>query len=242
MGDVGAGSRPRRQDLGLSTDVGGMIECRPGARLWGPGDEDSVWEPAIDLFLLNRGNAYDGLACLFGIRNSFGFRPWRKAVASRMTPRTGFEVSSPPMAVNSRRIRDHLADVGWIERRGLAGDRRLWHTQPGQDVHARTAAAGRGPAEGGRTGRPLRGPPRSLRCRVPRPSARPARGRPAHGETRLAGDPSARRRKAVGKRRTKSCTNSVLAPRPGCQSLHPEDPVRAPTGSGARSAPVARTW
>ncbi|WP_258024511.1 hypothetical protein [Streptomyces bambusae] len=34
-----------------------------------------MWEPAIDLFLLNRGNAYDGLACLFGVRNTFGFRP-----------------------------------------------------------------------------------------------------------------------------------------------------------------------
>ncbi|MCA2228454.1 hypothetical protein [Nonomuraea aurantiaca] len=59
----------------MSTDVSGMIECRPGARLWGPDDEDSVWQAAIDLFLLNRGNAYDGLACLFGIRNTFGFRP-----------------------------------------------------------------------------------------------------------------------------------------------------------------------
>jgi hypothetical protein len=52
-----------------------MIECRPGARLWGPEDEDSVREAGIDLFLLNVGNAYDGLACLFGVRNAFGFRP-----------------------------------------------------------------------------------------------------------------------------------------------------------------------
>lgn len=59
----------------MSTDVSGMIECRPGARLWGPDDAEPVWEAAIDLFLLNRRNAYDGLACLFGIRNSFGFRP-----------------------------------------------------------------------------------------------------------------------------------------------------------------------
>ncbi|GHI90432.1 hypothetical protein Sxan_77960 [Streptomyces xanthophaeus] len=44
-------------------------------RLRGPDDEDSVWEVAIGLFLLNRGNAYDGLACLCGVRNSFGFRP-----------------------------------------------------------------------------------------------------------------------------------------------------------------------
>ncbi|MEV6197816.1 hypothetical protein AB0M19_36105 [Streptomyces sp. NPDC051920] len=59
----------------MSTDVSGMIECRPGARLWGPDDEDSVWEAGIDLVLLNQGNAYDGLACLFGVRNYFGFRP-----------------------------------------------------------------------------------------------------------------------------------------------------------------------
>ncbi|MFI6517666.1 hypothetical protein ACIBF1_19070 [Spirillospora sp. NPDC050679] len=59
----------------MSTDVIGMIECRPGALLWGPDDEDSVWQAAIDLFLLNRGNAYDGLACLFGVRNTFGFHP-----------------------------------------------------------------------------------------------------------------------------------------------------------------------
>lgn len=59
----------------MSTDVSGMIECRPGARLWGPDDEDSVWEAGIDLLLLNMANAYDGLACLFGIRNHFGFRP-----------------------------------------------------------------------------------------------------------------------------------------------------------------------
>ncbi|MFF5007619.1 hypothetical protein ACFY3G_32910 [Streptomyces phaeochromogenes] len=59
----------------MSTDVSGMIECRPWARIWGEEDEDAVWHAAIDLFLLNTGNAYDALACLFGVRNSFGFRP-----------------------------------------------------------------------------------------------------------------------------------------------------------------------
>ncbi|MFJ9598016.1 hypothetical protein ACIRS3_35385 [Streptomyces virginiae] len=59
----------------MSTDVSGMIECRPGARLWGSDDDDSMWEAGIDLLHLNMGNAYDGLACLFGIRNSFGFQP-----------------------------------------------------------------------------------------------------------------------------------------------------------------------
>ncbi|MFC9456076.1 hypothetical protein ACFWN5_30990 [Streptomyces sp. NPDC058430] len=59
----------------MSTEVSGLIECRPGARLWGPDDEDSVWHAAIDLWLLDIGNAYDALACLFGVRNSYGFRP-----------------------------------------------------------------------------------------------------------------------------------------------------------------------
>jgi hypothetical protein len=59
----------------MSTDVSGLIECRPLARIWGEDDEDAVLHAAIDLFLLNTGNAYDALACLFGVRNSFGFRP-----------------------------------------------------------------------------------------------------------------------------------------------------------------------
>ncbi|MDI3407128.1 hypothetical protein [Streptomyces cavernicola] len=54
----------------MSTELSGTIECRPGARLWGPDDEHSLWQAAIDLWLLNVGNAYDALACLFGIRNS----------------------------------------------------------------------------------------------------------------------------------------------------------------------------
>lgn len=41
----------------------------------GEDDEDAVWHAAIDLFLLNTGNVYDAFACLFGVRNSFGFRP-----------------------------------------------------------------------------------------------------------------------------------------------------------------------
>lgn len=50
----------------MSTDASGMVECRPGARFWGLDDEDSVWQAAIDLFLLNCGNAYDGLVCRSG--------------------------------------------------------------------------------------------------------------------------------------------------------------------------------
>ncbi|MEV7852351.1 hypothetical protein [Streptomyces sp. NPDC088183] len=59
----------------MSTDASGMIECRPLARIWGEDDEDAVWHAAIDLSLLNTGNAYGAFACLFGTRNSFGFRP-----------------------------------------------------------------------------------------------------------------------------------------------------------------------
>ncbi|WP_415948332.1 hypothetical protein [Streptomyces sp. KLOTTS4A1] len=59
----------------MSTDVSGMIECRPWAQVWGEDDEDAVWTAAIDLFLLNTGNTYDALACLFGVRNAFGFQP-----------------------------------------------------------------------------------------------------------------------------------------------------------------------
>ncbi|MCL6736234.1 hypothetical protein [Streptomyces neyagawaensis] len=59
----------------MATDLSGLIECRPGTRLWGPDDEDSVWHAAMDLFVLNVGNAYDALACLFGVRNDTGFRP-----------------------------------------------------------------------------------------------------------------------------------------------------------------------
>ncbi|WP_406278676.1 hypothetical protein OHT93_37680 [Streptomyces sp. NBC_00191] len=58
-----------------ATEVSRMIECRPGARLWGPEDEDSTWQAGIDLFLLNNGNAYDTLACHFGVRNYLGFQP-----------------------------------------------------------------------------------------------------------------------------------------------------------------------
>lgn len=59
----------------MSTEVSGMIEGRPGARLWGPDNEDSRWHPGIGLFLVNNSNAYDAIGGLFGIRNHLGFRP-----------------------------------------------------------------------------------------------------------------------------------------------------------------------
>ncbi|MER7141130.1 hypothetical protein ACIQGA_31420 [[Kitasatospora] papulosa] len=47
----------------MSTDVSGMIDCRPGARLWGPDDEDSVWEVGIDRGFPD--DASDGLRAEF---------------------------------------------------------------------------------------------------------------------------------------------------------------------------------
>ncbi|MFB6616166.1 hypothetical protein ACFCV9_18460 [Streptomyces sp. NPDC056367] len=59
----------------MSTEVSGMIECRPWRTLWDDDDQEAGWQGAVDLFLLNTGNAYSALACLFGVRNSYGFRP-----------------------------------------------------------------------------------------------------------------------------------------------------------------------
>jgi hypothetical protein len=39
----------------MPTGAGGTSECRPGARLWDPDDEDTVGEAGIGLFPLDRG-------------------------------------------------------------------------------------------------------------------------------------------------------------------------------------------
>jgi hypothetical protein len=59
----------------MSIDFNGMIESNPGVRIFGPGDEDAVWQTTMDIHHLNNGNARDALACLFGVRNDYGFRP-----------------------------------------------------------------------------------------------------------------------------------------------------------------------
>jgi hypothetical protein len=74
--DRAAGPADAEQDLDRHRRVNSTLvhaERAPGPR--GAGGEDSVWHATIDLFLLNGGNAYDALACLFGVRNHFGFRP-----------------------------------------------------------------------------------------------------------------------------------------------------------------------
>ncbi|MFD9651573.1 hypothetical protein [Streptomyces mirabilis] len=48
----------------MSTDVSGMIECRPGARLSGPDDEDSVRDASEAL--RTEYAAYDGSADVHG--------------------------------------------------------------------------------------------------------------------------------------------------------------------------------
>ncbi|MEU8958490.1 hypothetical protein AB0C93_29795 [Streptomyces sp. NPDC048518] len=66
----------RRHALKLRSDNPSpcLLSCglAPGS---GEDDEDVVWTAAIDLFVLNTGNSYDAPACLFGVRNSFGFQP-----------------------------------------------------------------------------------------------------------------------------------------------------------------------
>ncbi|MGW0117911.1 hypothetical protein [Streptomyces sp. NPDC003327] len=125
----------------MSTEVSGMIECRTGARLWGPDDEDDcVWHAAIDLFLLDNGNAYDALACLFGIRNCFGFHPLAEG---RGFPRDASEGLQAEYAAYGGSPDTHgttwitwaeLASTDWLEtdssctrsRESVAGDGSDW--------------------------------------------------------------------------------------------------------------------
>jgi hypothetical protein len=119
----------------MSTDVSGMIECRPGARLWDGDDEDALWMTAIDLFLLNTGNAYDALSCLFGVRNSFGFRPLAEG---RGLPedtsdgvRAAFSAYGGPKAVHG------TTWITWAEL--VAAD---WDETDNSGAHSRRAVAG----------------------------------------------------------------------------------------------------
>ncbi|MFJ8826175.1 hypothetical protein ACIREE_30940 [Streptomyces sp. NPDC102467] len=124
----------------MSTDVSGMIECRPWAKVWGEDDEDTIWTAAIDLFLLNTGNAYDALACLFGVRNSFGFQP---LAPDRGLPkdtsdgvRAAFTAYGGPDCVHGTTwiTGAELAAADWDgtdrsgarSRRAVAGDSTLW--------------------------------------------------------------------------------------------------------------------
>ncbi|MFF5900194.1 hypothetical protein ACFY8O_30315 [Streptomyces argenteolus] len=131
---------PRGQHAGMSTEVSGMIECRPGARLWGPDDEDAVWHTAIDLFLLNNGNAYDALACLFGIRNHFGFRPLAESrgfpsdASERLQTEYAAYGGSPDTYGTTWITWDELASTDWQEtdssgtrgRESVAGNETHW--------------------------------------------------------------------------------------------------------------------
>ncbi|MFJ2650352.1 hypothetical protein ACIO1C_26975 [Streptomyces sp. NPDC087420] len=119
----------------MSTDVGGMIECRPGALIWGEEDEDTVWVAAIDLFLLNVGNAYDALACLFGVRNIFGFRPL--AVDRGLPEDTSDGVRAGFSAYGGSAYAHGATWISWAEL--VAAD---WDAADGSGVHSRRAVAG----------------------------------------------------------------------------------------------------
>ncbi|MFE7469067.1 hypothetical protein ACFU6R_33835 [Streptomyces sp. NPDC057499] len=124
----------------MSTQISGMIECRPNARLWGPDDEDSVWESAIDLPLLNSGNAYNALACLFGVRNDLGFRPLAEGrglpADASAALRAGYEAYGSPCDVHGTTwiTWAELAVADWSETDGsgarsrdsVAGDATHW--------------------------------------------------------------------------------------------------------------------
>nr|WSY54131.1 hypothetical protein OG999_31080 [Streptomyces sp. NBC_00886] len=108
--------------------------------IWGVDDEGSVWVGAIDLILLNTGNAYDALACLFGVRNSYGFRPLAEGrglpVDASGEVRATFAGYGGPARVHSTTwiTRDELAGADWDEtdrsgarsRRAVAGDTSYW--------------------------------------------------------------------------------------------------------------------
>ncbi|WP_405495747.1 hypothetical protein [Streptomyces sp. NBC_00096] len=50
----------------MGTDIHGFVECLD--------EDDALWAAAIDLDLLHHGRSYDAFGCLFGVRNSAGFR------------------------------------------------------------------------------------------------------------------------------------------------------------------------
>ncbi|MEU6806452.1 hypothetical protein [Streptomyces neyagawaensis] len=119
----------------MATDLSGMIECRPGARLWGPDDEDSLWHAAMDLFVLNVGNAYDALACLFGVRNDTGFRPLAE---NRGFPDTASEALRDTYAPYADST--DLHGTTWITWAELASTD--WHETNSAGTRTRAMAAG----------------------------------------------------------------------------------------------------
>lgn len=111
------------------------------ARIWGEDAEDAVWHAAIDLFLLNTGNAYDALACLFGVRNSFGFRPLTE---DRGLPedasdglRNTFNAWGGPRDAHGRTWISwtELADANWDGQIGPARSAEIWSPGRGPTGH-----------------------------------------------------------------------------------------------------------
>lgn len=116
-------------------------ECRPGARLRGPDDEDSGWQGAIDLFPLNNGNAYTALARLFGVRNSFGFRPLAEG---RGFPGDASEALRVDYAAYGESPDTH--GTTWITRAELASAE--WRETDDSGARSRGSVAGDGSGRG----------------------------------------------------------------------------------------------
>ncbi|WP_345943705.1 hypothetical protein [Streptomyces sp. SID3212] len=89
---------------------------------------------AIDLFVLSVGNAYDALACLFGVRNTFGFRP---LAADRGLPEdTSDGVRADFSAYGGAAYVHGTTWISWAEL--SAAD---WDATDGSGVHSRRAVA-----------------------------------------------------------------------------------------------------
>lgn len=90
---------------GMGTDISGMVECRTW-HLHEEG-EDSPWQAAIDLFLLNITRNYDAFGCLFGVCNYANFRP---LAAGRGVPAD----ASEPVLAELARYADQTFGTTWI--------------------------------------------------------------------------------------------------------------------------------
>ncbi|WP_406436397.1 hypothetical protein OHB00_20775 [Streptomyces sp. NBC_00631] len=73
----------------MGTDLHGWIECR--TRRQGLNHDEKAWSPTISLSMLGMPRDYDGLACLFGVRDFDTM--WRPVTANRgLSPDTSPEV------------------------------------------------------------------------------------------------------------------------------------------------------
>lgn len=119
----------------MGIDICGWIECRmsedhakfPGRKrisrqkIW----TKYTWEAAINLHYLYRGRDYDAFACLFGVKNSIGFRP---VAAKRGMPSDVSEVVQEDLARFDDSAHSHswiswqeVKQIDWEEETEIAG-------------------------------------------------------------------------------------------------------------------------